>query len=87
MLKNRKKVEDRIILYKTESISNYFDKKHNEKRTYFKNQNILSACVNNANSLKSISALAFKEVITEQEKKNIISMQQYKRILERIKHK
>lgn len=87
LLKNHKKVDDRIILYQTESISNYFDKKHNEKRTYFKNQNILKICHTNAASLKSISALAFRELIPEQEQKNVISMQQYKRILERIKHK
>ena len=87
LLKNRKKVEDRIILYQTDSISKYFDKKHNEQRIYFKNKNILNVCGNNAPFLKSISALALKEIIPEQEKKNVISMQQYKRILERIKHK
>lgn len=87
LLKNRKKVENKIILYQTDFISKYFDKKHNEKRTYFKNKNILDVCMNNAPFLKSISALAFEEIIPEKEQKNVISMQQYRRILERIKNK
>ena len=87
LLKNRKKAENKIILYQTDFISKYFDKKHNEKRNYFKNKNILDTCMNNAPFLKSISALAFEEIIPEKEQKNVISMQQYKRILERIKNK
>ena len=87
LLKNHKKVDDRIILYQTDSISKYFDEKHNEKRNYFKNKDILNVCNNHAPFLKSISPLAFKETISEQEKKNVISVQQYKRILQRIKNK